>query len=122
MIDYQYYQSLGLTEVDENEFIGLELQASEVVDAITFRAFERYDLADTPLGEKAKKAVALLISHIVEIGSIDVWAEGVKASESIGNYSYTLVQGQKPTFNGLSLPAVLPSLLSPIIALGRRIG
>ena len=45
-IDKAYYDSMSSTTITEEEFASMAERASDIVDALTFRAVERFELAE----------------------------------------------------------------------------
>lgn len=131
-ITYAQYQAYGLTDVPEAQFDGMANRASDLVDAYTFRAVARFSLlADELYAERIRKATAYQVEHIQLSGGLNAWARDVGRlsgkSETIGNYSYSKSydssadDGAGAHVNGLSLSPMVVSLISDVVALGRRI-
>lgn len=132
-VTYIQYQSYGLTEVPESQFDGMANRASDIIDAYTFRAAARFGLMDDEMySERIRKATAYQVEHIQLSGGLNAWARDVGRlsgkSETIGNYSYSksydssAADGAGAHVNGLSLSPMVVSLISDVVALGRRIG
>jgi hypothetical protein len=101
-------------------------RASDIIDALTFRAVERFSLVEgNPLFTRVKKAVAYQCEFIQRTyGSLDAWendgAEG-EGSENIGNYSYSKKAPRRTTVNGLAVSPHINTVLAPVIAKARRL-
>ena len=126
-IDQTYYESMSSTTIAEDEFSAMAERASDIIDALTFRAVPRYELEDgDTLYAYVKKAVMYQCEFIQRtFGSIDAWEnDGAEqeGSENIGNYSYSRSASKRTTVNGLAVSPHIHSVLAPVIALGRRIG
>ena len=126
-IDKAFFEGHSSVVIADGEFDAMAQRASDVIDALTFRAVERYSLEDSPLFAKVKRAVVYQMEHIQQtFGSLEAWATVVgEGSETIGNYSYSKSaptgEGGK-TVNGLPLSPLVEGVLAPVIALGRKIG
>lgn len=120
-IDKTYYENLGGAEVDN--FTSVANRVSLLIDAVTFRAVERFKLQDTKMFDLIKQACAMQIDFIASnFSSVSEWeADEQMQSESMGNYSYTLDKG-RATVNGLKLAPSVVGILAPVIALGRKVG
>jgi len=126
-IDQTYYNSMSSTTIAEAEFSPMAERASDIVDALTFRAVARYSLVEgDTLYALVKKAVMYQMEFIQRtFGSLDAWENdgaSPEGSESIGNYSYSRKASSRQTVNGLAVAPHIHSVLAPVIALGRRIG
>ena len=130
-IDKAFFEGNSSVVIADGEFDAMAQRASDLIDALTFRAVERYSLEDSPLFAKVKKAVAYQMEFIQQtFGSLEMWAtEGAvpEGSETIGNYSYS--KGSRgntgagiKSVNGLMVSPLVEGVLAPVIALGRRIG
>lgn len=131
-IDKTFYQSMSGVTIEDHEFDAMAERASDIIDVLTFRAVERFGLTEgNPLFARVKKAVAYQMEFIQQtFGSLEMWAtEGAvpEGSETIGNYSYS--KGSKgnagagiKSVNGLMVSPLVEGVLTPVIALGRRIG
>lgn len=126
-IDKTFYDSMSSTTITEDDFASMAERASDIVDAITFRAVERFSLEEgNALYTRVKKAVVYQMEFIQRsFGSLDAWendASDGDGSETIGNYSYSKSASGKQTANGLAVSPHLFGVLNPVVALGRRIG
>ena len=130
-IDKAFYDSMSSTAITEEEFASMAERASDIVDALTFRAVERFELAEgNALFTRVKKATVYQMEFIQRsFGSLDAWENEAamdSASETIGNYSYSkgtsYTVGGKQYVNGLVISPHIAVVLAPVIALGRRIG
>ena len=131
-IDKAFYLSMSGVAITDSEFSPMAERASDIIDALTFRAVERFGLAEgNPLFAMVKKAVAYQMEFIQQTyGSLEMWAtEGAvpDGAETIGNYSYS--KGSKSnagagikSINGLAVSPLVDGILAPVVALGRRIG
>lgn len=126
-IDKAFYDSMSSTTITETEFASMAERASDIVDALTFRAVERFELAEgNALFTRVKKAVVYQMEFIQRsFGSLDAWenaaADG-EGSETIGNYSYSKSASGRQNVGGLAVSPHIFGVLNPVIALGRRIG
>lgn len=122
-----YYDSICSTPISEAEFTSMAERASDIVDALTFGAVERFELVEGDvLFTRVKKATAYQCDFIQRsFGSLDAWendaADG-QGSETIGNYSYSKSASGRQNVNGLAVSPHVFGVLNPVIALGRRIG
>lgn len=130
-IDQTFYESMSSVDIPQDEFGPIAERASDIIDALTFRAVERFDLQEgNPLFTRVKRAVAYQCEFIMQsFGSLDAWAnEAVSdvGGESIGNYSYSkgtsYTVGGKKYVGGLIVSPHITSILAPVVALGRRVG
>lgn len=130
-IDKAFYDSMSSTAITEEEFASMAERASDIVDALTFRAVERFELAEgNALFTRVKKATVYQMEFIQRsFGSLDAWENEAamdSASETIGNYSYSKgtssTVGGKQYVNGLVISPHIAVVLAPVTALGRRIG
>ncbi len=102
-------------------------RASDIIDALTIRAVERFALSEgNVLYARVKKATMYQCEFIQRtFGSLDAWEnDGAEpeGSESVGNYSYTKKASKQKTVEGLAVCPHIFTVLAPVIALGRRIG
>ena len=130
-IDKAFYDSMSSTTITEEEFASMAERASDIVDALTLRAVERFELAEgNSLFTRVKKATVYQMEFIQRsFGSLDAWENEAamdSSSETIGNYSYSkgtsYTVGGKQYVNGLVISPHITVVLAPVIALGRRIG
>jgi hypothetical protein len=126
-IDKAFYDSMSSTAITTEEFASMAERASDIIDAITFRAVERFGLVEGDSAyTRVKKAVVYQMEFIQRtFGSLDAWendAESSEGSETIGNYSYSRSSAGKQRANGLAVSPHLFGVLNPVIALGRRVG
>lgn len=130
-IDRSFYDGMSGVIIDPSEFQSMAERASDLVDAITFRAVERFGLAE---GDddytRVKKAVAYQMEFIQRTyGSLELWAEAATepdaGSETMGNYSHSSsASGKGRTVrkvDGLAVSPFVWPVLAPVIAMGRRI-
>lgn len=126
-IDKAFYDNLSSTEITTEEFTPMAERASDIIDALTFDAVDRFDLAEgDALYTRFKKATMYQCEFIQRTyGSLDAWendgAEG-EGSENIGNYSYSKKASNRVTVNGLAVSPHAKAMLAPVIAISRRIG
>lgn len=120
-IDQTYYTTNGGKAEDYTS--ALATRVSELIDKITFRAVERYDLRDTKLFENVQRACVTQMLFIASLGGQESWeADEQYHAESMGNYSYTRGEKGRQSHDGLALAPSFLAILNPVIALGRKIG
>lgn len=130
-IDYTYYISISSTPITSDEFLQAAQRASDVIDAYTHEAVERYNLQiDYPiLFEKVKRATAYQVEFIMQNGGLDSWAMAsddlASKSESFTTYqiSETYRQGSsanKKLVGNLEIAPLAGTLLAGLVGAGRR--
>lgn len=135
-LDFGYYLTLGLKDIDVSEFTPLSIYTAEAVDAYCFRAISRQNLlSDDYYGDIIRKAMAFQIVFMYELGG-EAAASGADASageevasesETIGNYSHSKTYASGNGFSsrpaqvgGIRISPIAASLLAPIRAMGRQ--
>jgi hypothetical protein len=129
-IDYPYYVNLSNIPISD-DFPQVAERASDLIDAYTHNATERFSLEteDPALFAKVKKAVAYQIEYIEQVGGLNVWAMSsddlASKSENFTGYSYNETyrqgsSGTKTLVGNLEVAPLAVSLLSGIVGLGRR--
>lgn len=129
-IDYTYYTSLSNTPISD-DFLQVAERASDLIDAYTHNAAERFSLEteDPSLFAKIKKAVAYQIEYIEQVGGLNTWAMAsddlASKSENFTGYSYSETykqgsSGTKTLVGNLEVAPLAASLLSGLVGLGRR--
>lgn len=70
-LSYEEYQDIGFSDVTADDFLKLELKASDVLDSVTRDFYQLNDLeSDYPLRrDKFKKAVAAQIDYFYDMGA-----------------------------------------------------
>lgn len=129
-IDESYYTSVSATPLI-GEFLPAAERASDLIDAYTLNAVERFNLEnDYPvLFEKVKKAVAYQVEFIMQNGGLEAWAMAsddlASKSENYSTYSISETyrqgsSGHKKQVGTLELAPLAGVLLAGIVGLGRR--
>lgn len=129
-IDESYYTSVSATPIVGN-FLQAAERASDLIDAYTLNAVERFNLEnDYPvLFEKVKKAVAYQVEFMMQNGGLEAWAMAsddlASKSESYSTYSISETyrqgsSGHKKLVGTLELAPLAGVLLAGITGLGRR--
>jgi hypothetical protein len=125
-IDKAFYDSMSSIAISEEDFAPMADRASDIIDALTFRAVQRFGLVEGDvLYALVKEATVYQMEFIQRtFGSLDAWENDYDevSSETIGNYSYSKSSAGKQRVNGLVVSPHAKYMLGPVIALGRRVG
>jgi len=129
-IDFDYYTSMSPVSIT-GDFLKVAQRASDLIDAYTHNAVERFSLeTDEPtLFEKVKKAVAYQVEFIMQNGGLTAWAMAsddlASKSESYTGYSLSETyrqgsSGSKTLVGNLEIAPLAVHILAGIVGLGRR--